>query len=864
MNIKSQTPSHAAGESPFVVEKLPPRELRKWLDGVLHGYLQPICLGLGIFYSALTVVHVFKLPDFMKVRMSLVALGTAGIILLLYFLLGRRRIPARWSHPLSAGIAGLVWLNSILHLYLSQDPMQSTNLAVLIAGAGFFFLSTRWLTVVVAASLLGWFGVAVTAVNPDGWDHYGVLLVECSLLAYLVHTMQIRTHRRTIITLKQLEKAQEHLSHRTREMEKTQQELEKQIAGRRQTDNLLRQFVQNAPAPIVMLDRDRNYLLYSKRWLSDFHLDERDLAGRENREFLSCLPPQWEAVHARCLQGHIEHGEDEPLIREDGSIDWIRWEAHPWYESEGQIGGTLMFVEMITERKRAEEELRSREERLRLYFNLSLIGNAIISLDNRFVEINDRLLDIFGYTAAELRGMTWTSLFHPDDLAENVDQYERIIRGEIEGYSMDQRFLHKSGEVIYASISMRCVRRSDGRPEYLLCNIEDITDRYRAEQALRDSEERLQDFLDNANDLIQSVSPDGRFLYVNRAWKETLGYTDSEVERLTLRDILHPSCQESCLEIFQRVFQGESVNNLEAVFVSKDGRRIIVQGNVNCRMENQRPVATRSIFRDMTEYKRAEEELKAAKVRAEEANNAKSRFLANMSHELRTPLNSVIGFANILKKNKHNRFQDQELVYLDRICRNGTHLLNLINDILDLSKVEAGKMQLDLQAVHLPDLIQDILSQFESQVRDKPVQLLAEIPAALPPLRTDPSKLRQILINLIGNAVKFTPRGSVRIKVVPGSGEHPVRQIEVIDTGIGIPKDRLDIIFEAFQQADYSTARKFGGTGLGLAICRSMCKILGYYLDVSSEEGKGSTFRIILGETPTAGLAVDARSHTEG
>jgi len=246
------------------------------------------------------------------------------------------------------------------------------------------------------------------------------------------------------------------------------------------------------------------------------------------------------------------------------------------------------------------------------------------------------------------------------------------------------------------------------------------------------------------------------------------------------------------------------------------------------------------------------------------ANLAKTRFLANMSHELRTPLNSVIGFANILKKNKHNRFQDQELVYLDRICRNGTHLLNLINDILDLSKVEAGKMQLDLQAVHLPDLIQDILSQFESQVRDKPVQLLAEIPAALPPLRTDPSKLRQILINLIGNAVKFTPRGSVRIKVVPGSGEHPVRQIEVIDTGIGIPKDRLDIIFEAFQQADYSTARKFGGTGLGLAICRSMCKILGYYLDVSSEEGKGSTFRIILGETPTAGLAVDARSHTEG
>ncbi|MFB3786095.1 MAG: PAS domain S-box protein [bacterium] len=977
-----------------MAEKVPPRELREWLDGVLYDYLPPICLGLCIFYSLVAVLHFNMLPGFMRYRMTALALGTAVVLLLMYRRLGRRRIRARWSHPLCAGIAGLVWLNSTLHLYLTQEPIQSTNLAVLIAGSGFFFLSTRWLTVVVLVSFLGWLMVAGTAANPAGWDHYGVMLAECSVLAYLVHTMQIRTHRRTIITLKQLEKAQLYLSRRTREMEKTQQELEKQIAGRRQTDNLLRQFVQNAPAPIVMFDREMRYLLYSKRWLSDFHLEDRDLTGLVNREVIPNLPPQWEKDHARCLLGYIERGEDEPLFREDGSLDWMRWEAHPWYESDGRIGGTLMFVEMITERKRAEESLRRSEERLRLYFNLSLIGNAIISLEKQFVEINDRLQEIFGYTEAELRQMVWTDLFHPDDLAENAEQYERIIRGEIEGYSMDQRFIHKNGDIIYASISLRCVRRPDNRPEYLLCNIEDITnrklaeealaltnaklqsildaatqvaiivtntdgiitvfnsgaenmlgykagdvvgvyrpmlfhlpteveeharelsrrlntrvegfvsvyeqarrgsfeerewtyikkdgsvinvftavtgmvsqdgqlfgylyvatditDRKRAERALRESEERLQDFLDNANDLIQSVSPDGKFLYVNRAWKETLGYNDAEVARLTLPDILHPSSQETCLKLFQRVFQGESVNNLEAVFVSKDGRRIIVQGNVNCRMENHRPVATRSIFRDMTEYKRAEVELKAAKDRAEEANNAKSRFLANMSHELRTPLNSVIGFANILKKNKHNRLQDQDLLYLDRICTNGTHLLNLINDILDLSKVEAGKMQLDLQTIHLPDLVQDVLAQFESQVRDKPVQLLAEIPGPLLPLRTDASKLKQILINLIGNAVKFTAEGWVKVRVRPADGTPLVCRIEVSDTGIGIPQDRLEIIFEAFQQADYSTARKFGGTGLGLAICRSMCKLLGYHLGVTSVEGKGSTFSIILMDSDPA------------
>ena len=235
---------------------------------------------------------------------------------------------------------------------------------------------------------------------------------------------------------------------------------------------------------------------------------------------------------------------------------------------------------------------------------------------------------------------------------------------------------------------------------------------------------------------------------------------------------------------------------------------------------------------------------------AVEANRAKSEFLANMSHELRTPLNSVIGFANILLKNKNNNLRQDELTFLDRIAANGKHLLNLINQILDLSKIEARKVELEIAAVALDVMVREVLAQLEGQVRGRDVRLVAELPPTVAPFETDGVKLRQVLINLVGNALKFTEQGRVSVRLItdPASGR-PTR-IDVGDTGIGIPKERLSVIFEAFQQADVSTARKYGGTGLGLTISQALCQLMGYHIEVTSEVNKGSTFSILL--TPVA------------
>jgi signal transduction histidine kinase/DNA-binding response OmpR family regulator len=255
-------------------------------------------------------------------------------------------------------------------------------------------------------------------------------------------------------------------------------------------------------------------------------------------------------------------------------------------------------------------------------------------------------------------------------------------------------------------------------------------------------------------------------------------------------------------------------------------------------------LAVVTIRRDMVERARLDADVASALAQAHAASKAKSDFLARMSHELRTPLNSVIGFANVLLKNGRQTLDDQSRAYIQRIRDNGTHLLEIINDILDLSKVESGRMDLVLETVDVARLLTETVSQFATRgVEAPPIEV--DVWPGVAPLRTDPDKLRQVLLNLISNAAKFTSQGRIVVRGVADARSGELQRIDVIDTGVGIAADRLERIFEAFEQADASVQRRFGGTGLGLAISRSMCERLGYRLTVVSTPDAGSTFSIV-------------------
>ncbi|MEI8041425.1 MAG: GAF domain-containing protein, partial [Verrucomicrobiota bacterium] len=341
----------------------------------------------------------------------------------------------------------------------------------------------------------------------------------------------------------------------------------------------------------------------------------------------------------------------------------------------------------------------------------------------------------------------------------------------------------------------------------------EIRDRQRAQEALAQERDLLHSLLDTIPDRIYFKDTRSRFLRISRALagyfklnnpKEAVGKWDF--------DFFTDEHASQAFADEQRILQtGQPlVGIVEKETLSGADIRWVTTTKMPLLDRQGKVVGTFGISRDITELKRAEDVLRQAKDTAEEASRAKSQFLASMSHELRTPLNSIIGFANILLKNKEGSLNSSQLNFLDRIQANGKHLLGLINEILDLSKIEAKKVELQLGPVALDALVRDTLAQQEALVRDKPVELLVELPEPMAPLQTDADKLRQILINLVGNALKFTERGSVTVRVLTDATSHQPVRLEVRDTGIGIPRERLGSIFEAFQQAEAGTARKYG------------------------------------------------------
>ncbi len=239
-------------------------------------------------------------------------------------------------------------------------------------------------------------------------------------------------------------------------------------------------------------------------------------------------------------------------------------------------------------------------------------------------------------------------------------------------------------------------------------------------------------------------------------------------------------------------------------------------------------------------------DLDSARLEAEEVNGSKIEFLDRMSHELRTPLNSVLGFTNVLLKNRDLDSSPKELDYLQRIRLNGMHLLDLINSLLDLNRIEKGEMTVNPQDIDLGSLIEGTVDHLESWGLKDEVKAHIVVPSDLDPIRADESRLRQVLLNLLGNAVKFTDEGSITVRV--DADGRTVRRIQVEDTGAGIPPDRMKRIFMAFEQGDGAKTRAQQGSGLGLAISRALCEMMGMELSVESAVGKGSTFTITLGE----------------
>jgi len=502
------------------------------------------------------------------------------------------------------------------------------------------------------------------------------------------------------------------------------------------------------------------------------------------------------------------------------------------------------------ERQQAEAALKASEVQ---YRDLVQTANSVIlrwDTTGHIRFINDYGKRFFGYDTENLldRHVVGTIVPETESSGRDLQRLIQDICQHPEIYvANENENIRKNGERVWLSWGNKPIFDADGNLIEILSVATDITQRKLIEEALKASEIKFRSIVEYANDIIYILTPEGTFSYVSPNAVELLGYVPEVIIGTEFAPEIHPSDRQRCIEQFhQLLITKQAIAGLEYRVQHRDG-------HWRWHVSNLAPVCDDAgtvlycvgIGRDISDRKAAEVELQAAKETAEVANRAKSEFLANMSHELRTPLNGILGYTQILKRSKSLTQDDRQ--ELDTIHQCGEHLLMLINDVLDLSKIEARRLELRLTDFQLPNFLQAIADLFRLRAQQKNISFLyeslTELPAAV---RADEQRLRQVLLNLLSNAIKFTDQGGVAFKVGMVEQESEVgrqefMRFQVEDTGIGIAPENLEEIFLPFQQVG-DRDRMMEGTGLGLAISRKLVALMGGELRVQSTLGQGSTF----------------------
>ena len=558
--------------------------------------------------------------------------------------------------------------------------------------------------------------------------------------------------------------------------------------------------------------------------------------------------PEEECPVYRALRdGKGTHVENEVFWRRDGSRFPAEYRSHPIVHGGRQVGAVVSFAD-VTERRRAGETMRLREQALRAIAQGIFITDPTQS-DEPISYVNAAFERLTGYTLAEVKGRDVDFLYGADTNALAVAELRAAFREGRES-SAEVLFYRKDGAAFWATVALSPVQAAGGRVTHFVGVLTDITDRKEAGERLRESEERLRLMVESVKDYgIFSLDTEGRVSSWNTGAERLFGFGEAEI-------LGQPSAvlftAEDCDEgVPERELAGAALMGRaedERWHQRKDGSRFFASGMVTpIHDDTGRLRGFTKVARDVTERRRFEAELQATKEAAEVASKAKSQFLANMSHELRTPLNAVILYSELLQEEAADLEVEAFVPDLEKIRAAGKHLLALVNGVLDLSKIEAGKMELYLETFDLGEVVREVTSTVQPLVQKKNNTLEVHCPADAGPMHADLTKVRQILFNLLSNACKFTENGTVTLTVSREtiSGADWVA-LGVADSGIGMTAEQVERLFQPFAQADASTTRKYGGTGLGLVIARHFCEMMGGDVTVDSESGKGSRFTVRL------------------
>ncbi|MFM7601650.1 MAG: PAS domain S-box protein [Pseudanabaena sp.] len=632
------------------------------------------------------------------------------------------------------------------------------------------------------------------------------------------------------------------------------------------------------PDLIYRLSIDGVYLeCFSSNYVVDLLPPDCDPIGKHLSDI---LPQDLADRKLHLLRQAIATGEIQSFEKQwdiNGKIQYEEVQIVKVNEQE-----VLTIIRNISDRKRSEEALRESEMRFRSVFDSAAVGISLAALDGKHIAVNQALCQMLGYTETELQVFTFQEITHPDDLDLDLYHYQKLLNNEIDSYHIEKRFRHQNGQFIWGLMSVSIVRDTQNQPMYDIALIQNINELKNTQQELSklnqeleirieqrtadlaESETRKQEILNAIPDLLLRLKLDGTCLDCMMPIvpdKETFIPV-----RQNIAEVLSPLVLKEHLAVFNKAIATGEVQVYEHK-LQKYGEWVYEEVRVSPCGEDEVLVLVRNI----SDRKRAEEALQlsnekllATNKELERVTRLKDEFLATMSHELRTPLNAILGISEGLLEQVFGELNQRQQSSLKTIQKSGQHLLELINDILDVAKIEAGMFTLELTSVSLRYLCDSSLSFVKHQATQKNIRLNLVIQANMPTtIEIDERRMRQLLINLLSNAVKFTPKnGEVTLEaklvhvVIDDAAVHAKEHFQehfktelhfvVSDTGIGISLDDINKLFQPFMQIDSSLSRQYAGTGLGLNLVKKLAELHGGQVSVESKVGEGSCFTVRL------------------
>ncbi|MEL6924699.1 MAG: PAS domain S-box protein, partial [Bacteroidota bacterium] len=516
------------------------------------------------------------------------------------------------------------------------------------------------------------------------------------------------------------------------------------------------------------------------------------------------------------------------------------------------LKGSLAHSRLIFEQEKrafAEKALRVSQERHQFVVQNLAEGIIITDLEGRVTFINRRMEELTGFSYEELKGKkAYEMLVAPSDEKLIVDNIEERKKGISNNYIAEH--IHKDGRHWMGRIIATPYRNNQGEIVGTMGAVTDVTAQQLAEMKVRQSEQMLRRIIDTSLDAVINIDEKGHVVEWSQQATRIFGYIREEAMGKNMGELIvpeaHREAHEKGMRHFLRTGEGPVLGNrIEITAIDKNQREFPIELSISP-IKIDGHYFFSGFIRDITDRKKAEQELISAKQAAEQAQQAEQQFLANMSHEIRTPMNAVIGMTHLLYETNPNEAQKE---YLDSLRFSADSLMGIITNILDLSKIEANELEFEQRTFSLLELLKSLQQTFQFKVREKPISVVLDIDSGIKNhLIGDSVRLNQILTNLLGNASKFTHKGTigVRVKMMAATNGQYILKIDVHDTGIGISPDNIEKIFENFKQADVRITRKFGGTGLGLTIVKQLVELQGGSIEVRSEAGQGSTFSIVL------------------